>query len=119
MRDELNGVRAEALDILEDITRARLAPDDWQEVEALLAVLAEALFRGDRAAFRRELYRLEDLAPLDRAPRALTGASGATEPVLERTAVLVERLGPPEDPAQGASGQDSTNGAGEQGGHEQ
>ncbi|MGW7580940.1 CATRA system-associated protein [Kitasatospora sp. NPDC054768] len=128
MRDELSGIMAEAREILEDVTRARLVPGDWQEAEALLAALAEALDRGDQAAFRRELYRLEDLVPLDRAPRALTGASGATEPVLERTALLVERLGPPEAaPAHGAPGPSApgqgsagtTGGAGEPGGHGQ
>ncbi|MFD8693612.1 CATRA system-associated protein [Kitasatospora purpeofusca] len=119
MRNELNGDRAEALEILADVTRVDLAPGRWHEVEAALAALAEALDRGDRAAFRRELHHIEDLVPVERTPRALTGTTGPTEPVLERTAVLVERLGPPDGPARGTAGHNTpANEAGESCGHE-
>ncbi|MEU9367243.1 CATRA system-associated protein [Streptomyces avermitilis] len=93
MRAELSDLRDEAREILEDVTRVLLTPADWQEVEASLTAMIKALDRGDHETFRRELYHVEDLIPLERAPRALSGATGTTEPVLERTAVLVERIG--------------------------
>jgi hypothetical protein len=103
---ELSDLRDEALEILEDVTRVLLTPAGWQEVEAALTAMAEALDRGDRESFRRALYRVEDLLPLVRAPRALSGATGPTEPVLERTAVLVERIGAEDTSAEPVEEQD-------------
>ncbi|ALO92088.1 hypothetical protein SHL15_0902 [Streptomyces hygroscopicus subsp. limoneus] len=93
MRAELSDLQDEAREILGSVTRVLLTPADWQEVEVSLATMAKALDRGDPETFRRELYRVEDLIPVERGPRALPGTTSAPEPVLERHAVLVERIG--------------------------
>lgn len=93
MPAELSDLRDEAREILEDVAHVLLTPADWQEIEVSLAAMAKALDQGDHEAFRRELYRVEDLIPVERGPRPLPGATGAPEPVLERHAVLVERIG--------------------------
>ncbi|GEB61651.1 hypothetical protein GCM10017674_73960 [Streptomyces gardneri] len=92
MRAELSRLREDAEDILEAAVRSRLSPEGWEQVEESLTAMSDSLDRGDHDGFRQALFRLEDLVPVARAPRKLTGATGPSEQILERKALLQDRL---------------------------
>ncbi|MET9540034.1 CATRA system-associated protein [Streptomyces sp. NPDC006553] len=93
MRAELSRLREDAEDILEAAARSRLVQEGWEQVEESLTAMSDSLDRGDHDGFRRALFRLEDLVPVARAPRRLTGATGPSERILERKALILDRLG--------------------------
>ncbi|MGY3204828.1 CATRA system-associated protein [Streptomyces sp. TE5632] len=92
MRAELSGLRQLAEEILEAAVHSRLTPEGWKQVEGFLVTMSDALDRGDHDGFRRALFRLEDTVTVMRAPRKLTG-EGPSERVLERKALIQDRLG--------------------------
>lgn len=92
MRAELSGLRQVAEEILEAAVRSRLTPEGWEQVEGFLAAMSDALDQGDHDGFRRALFRLEDTVTVMRAPRKLTG-EGPSERILERKALIQDRLG--------------------------
>ncbi|WP_329184945.1 CATRA system-associated protein [Actinacidiphila glaucinigra] len=92
MQAELSGLRQVAGEILETAVRGRLTPEDWERVEGFLAAMSGALDRGDHDGFRQALFRLEDTVTVMRAPRKLTG-EGPSERILERKALIQDRLG--------------------------
>ncbi|WP_307178090.1 CATRA system-associated protein [Streptomyces africanus] len=81
-----------AEEILEAAVRSRLSSEGWEQVEGFLAAMSDALDRGDTDGFRRALFRLEDTVTVTRAPRKLTGAE-PSERILERKALIQDRLG--------------------------
>ncbi|MDQ0716944.1 hypothetical protein QFZ55_006396 [Streptomyces luteogriseus] len=96
MRAELSGLRQVAEDMLETVARSRLTPDRWERVGEALAAMSESLDRSDHDGFRRALFRLEDLLRVDRMspPRKLTGGTtGPSEQILERKALIQDKLG--------------------------
>ncbi|MFC8871840.1 CATRA system-associated protein [Streptomyces sp. NPDC057148] len=86
-------------EILEAAVHSRLAPEGWERVKGLLVAMSDALDRGDHDGFRRALFRLEDTVAVMRAPRKLTG-EGPSEQILERKALIQDRLGG-EEPERG------------------
>lgn len=104
MRGELTTLVEESRDILRAIPDRRLHPSGWQRVSDLLEALSDALERGDWGAFRRSLGLLEDLVVAWRSPRDLPEETDAPEPVLERRAVLQDRLAGLGRPGEESSG---------------
>ncbi|MGW2894556.1 CATRA system-associated protein [Streptomyces sp. NPDC001212] len=94
MRAELSGLREVSEEILEAAVRSRLTPEGWEQAEASLDAMSGSLDRGDHDGFRQALFRLEDIVAVMRAPRKLTGdATGPSERILERKALIQDRLG--------------------------
>ncbi|MBT2487786.1 hypothetical protein J7E96_04415 [Streptomyces sp. ISL-96] len=94
MHAELSGLRQVAEDMLEAAGRSRLTPDGWERVEDALAAMSASLDRSDHDGFRRALFRLEDIVKVERTPRKLTGGTtGPSEQILERKALIEDKLG--------------------------
>ncbi|WP_246212240.1 CATRA system-associated protein [Streptomyces abyssomicinicus] len=98
MQAGLTALRDDAEEVLEAVAASRLTPAQWQQAEAAMATMARLLDEGDWAGVRRELHRLEDLVAVQRAPRRLPGTTSAPETLLERRALLQDKLGSGEQP---------------------
>ena len=89
--DDIAEIRAEALDALSDALRWKLADERWQDIERVLARMADALDSGDVTALAESTAYLELAGPLRIMPiGAATGPPPQVRAVLNK---LVYTLG--------------------------
>lgn len=62
-----------AIDAVNDVVEARLTPEKWEKFTRLVALMGEALDRGDLAEVQRRRQEIEALEPLHGVEAKLTG----------------------------------------------
>jgi hypothetical protein len=85
---------ARTRELLDAVPRWEMHADRWDRAAALLVEVAEALADRDRIALQAALDALESAGPAKATRIGTTPVVPAPEPVLDRVAALVYRIGP-------------------------